>query len=183
MRYAQDHAAETRRAILAAAGRQFRAGGYAGTGIDAIAAEAGVTSGAIYRQFGSKEALFAEVVRAGMERLENGLARLDGEGGIERIVSYYIGAGHVAQIADGCLLPTLSIDAGRSGDTARAAYAEGLGRTVTRLSGRPDDPETILLLATLIGGVVLARATGDETLRATLEATILARLAGVIPAS
>lgn len=52
----------TRRALISAARRQFAEGGYAATNTPAIAAEAGVTRGALYHHFADKQALFEAVV-------------------------------------------------------------------------------------------------------------------------
>jgi AcrR family transcriptional regulator len=60
----REQAAQTRLDILTAAGRLFRAHGYAGTSMPAIAAEAGVVVETIYRAFGSKAGLFRAVVEA-----------------------------------------------------------------------------------------------------------------------
>ena len=51
--------------IFQHAGRLFRLRGYAGTSIDDIMLAAGLTRGAFYAHFESKEDLFAEVIRAG----------------------------------------------------------------------------------------------------------------------
>src|SRR3972149_272622 len=55
------HAAEVRQRNLAGAHRAFRARGFRGTTIPAIAAEADVSVGLIYRYFPSKEELFLSV--------------------------------------------------------------------------------------------------------------------------
>ncbi|MGV3574206.1 MAG: TetR/AcrR family transcriptional regulator [Devosia sp.] len=52
----------TRRALISAARRQFAEGGYAATNTPTIAAEAGVTRGALYHHFADKQALFEAVV-------------------------------------------------------------------------------------------------------------------------
>jgi AcrR family transcriptional regulator len=52
-----------RDAILKAAEKLFAQAGYGLTGVDALAAEAGVTKRTLYKQFGSKEALYAEWLR------------------------------------------------------------------------------------------------------------------------
>lgn len=52
----------TRGALLSAARTLFTEQGYAGTGRDEIAAAAGVTRGALYHHFASKESLFRAVV-------------------------------------------------------------------------------------------------------------------------
>lgn len=54
--------AETRRALISAARRQFAELGYAGTNTPDIVAAAGVTRGALYHHFADKKALFAAVV-------------------------------------------------------------------------------------------------------------------------
>ena len=57
--------ARTRAEILDHAGRLFRLRGYAGTNIDDIMLAAGLTRGAFYAHFKSKDELFAEVIGAG----------------------------------------------------------------------------------------------------------------------
>lgn len=57
-------ATATREAILRSATEAFSRLGYDGAGVRAIAEEAGVTAMMVNRYFGSKEALFAEVVDA-----------------------------------------------------------------------------------------------------------------------
>jgi len=57
-------AEQTRQAILAAAGTLFRDRGYAATAMSTIAEDAGVVVETIYRNFGSKRALFRAVVEA-----------------------------------------------------------------------------------------------------------------------
>jgi AcrR family transcriptional regulator len=52
----------TRRALIAAARRQFAENGYSATNTPAIAAEAAVTRGALYHHFADKQALFEAVV-------------------------------------------------------------------------------------------------------------------------
>ncbi|HET6381470.1 MAG TPA: TetR/AcrR family transcriptional regulator [candidate division Zixibacteria bacterium] len=72
------HLAEVRERILAGAERAFRAGGYRGASIPAIAAEAGVSVGLIYRYFRSKEELFLAVCEERTEAQMNELAALLG---------------------------------------------------------------------------------------------------------
>ena len=60
----------TRRALLDAARAAFAEHGFTGTGREQVAAAAGVTRGALYHHFGTKEGLFRAVV----EELESGLA-------------------------------------------------------------------------------------------------------------
>lgn len=66
-------AEETRRALLAAAGELFTSAGYDRTSVRAIAERAGVNQALLFRYFGNKEALFAQVVAAqGLDVLHGG---------------------------------------------------------------------------------------------------------------
>jgi AcrR family transcriptional regulator len=58
----QQQAAETRRQIVRAARRLFVASGYAGTTVEAIAAEAGVALATVYKAFGTKAAIARELI-------------------------------------------------------------------------------------------------------------------------
>ncbi|XVV16328.1 TetR/AcrR family transcriptional regulator [Actinoplanes sp. CA-131856] len=53
---------DVRRDLLTAAAEEFRLSGYGGTRLEAIAARAGYTKGAVYSNFGSKQELFAELL-------------------------------------------------------------------------------------------------------------------------
>ena len=57
-----DRQAETRQLLVDAAFRCFEARGFAATTLEQIAEEAGVTTGAVYSNFASKEALFLELL-------------------------------------------------------------------------------------------------------------------------
>jgi len=52
---------DRRGAILAAAGKVFRAHGYAATTMEAVAAEAGVAKGSLYNHFRNKQDLFTQL--------------------------------------------------------------------------------------------------------------------------
>ncbi len=59
---------QTRGRLLAAAEEVFSRLGYGGASVDLISAEAGLSKGAIYSNFESKEAVFLELLRTYMER-------------------------------------------------------------------------------------------------------------------
>jgi AcrR family transcriptional regulator len=62
------HRLATRERIVAAALDRVARGGYASAGIQAVAGEAGVAVGTVYRHFPSKGDLFAEVFRRASQR-------------------------------------------------------------------------------------------------------------------
>lgn len=59
----EESKAQTRADVLRAAGRLFLRDGFVATSLSAIAEEAGVTKGAVYSNFESKEDLFLTIVR------------------------------------------------------------------------------------------------------------------------
>src|ERR1051325_9397584 len=62
MRYGKDQKQVTRQRILEAAGRRFKEDGIDGAGVAAVMSDAGLTNGAFYAHFASKEDLVANVL-------------------------------------------------------------------------------------------------------------------------
>lgn len=57
-----EYSESSRRALIASARRHFAVHGFVGASLDAVAAEARMTKGAVYHHFGNKQALFAAVL-------------------------------------------------------------------------------------------------------------------------
>lgn len=163
---------EGRARLLAGAGRSFRAFGYGGVGVDAIAKESGVTSGAFYAHFPSKAAVFGEVVTAGLADLAAGIRsfRAGGAGWAGRLVEFYLDARLTCDIRESCALQSLTAEAARGGEDVRSGFAEGFDRAIEAMTS-PDDVEplahdvAVALLSLLSGGVGIARALPDEAAR------------------
>lgn len=183
VRYSKSHADETRASLVRSAAEVFREKGHEGAGINALAEGAEVTSGALYRQFGSKQGLFHEVVADGFERLVRGIegARATGQSDWrETLIMNYLSSKHVKSASQGCLLPTLSVDVARHDKATKRLFSDGLRSAVAVMNppdidGRTDRGEAALLLAALLGSVILSRATGDNALRQELERALLAK--------
>lgn len=161
---------ESRARIVASAGRGFRALGYGGLGVDGLAKEAGVTSGAFYANFKSKADAFRAAVAAGMEGLANGVARHRTEGGnwVDRFVDFYLGERRHAALAESCALQSLTGEVARADTMTRHAYEVELSKIIALLeSGMAHDSaltarqQAISLLAMLSGGVSMSRAVAD----------------------
>ncbi len=189
MRYPKNQRAETRTRVLSAAGRAFRTHGQGGVGVDGIASEAGVTSGAFYTHFGSKDEAFEAAVVEGLEELLAGVQRFRAEHGpawLGRLAAWYLGASHRKDLACGCALVTLSPDVMRSGEQVRANYGRVFARIVDEIAeglarGEGDDIEprrarARSILALFAGAVMLSRSMSDE---AAAEAISQAALASV----
>ncbi|HEX9523192.1 MAG TPA: TetR family transcriptional regulator, partial [Reyranella sp.] len=113
--------ARTRAEILDHAARLFRLRGHAGTNIDDIMLAAGLTRGAFYAHFTSKDDLFAEAVRAG-----HGLLSQLRAGEPPAVLKAYFDKADLAATAQGCTLAALAGDVARAPLAARLAYANVL---------------------------------------------------------
>jgi AcrR family transcriptional regulator len=172
---------ESRARILASAGRGFRSRGYGGLGIDELARQAGVTSGAFYAHFKSKAAAFREAVVAGMDDLRAGIEvmREAGPDWRERFIDFYLGERRTCDLAESCALQSLTGEIARADDAAREAYeaalrevidTAGAGMGSADAATRRDD--AIALLALLAGGVSMARAVKDPAMSDEIAAAV-----------
>ncbi len=71
MRFEKGHKAETRRHILGVASKRFRQDGISASGIAGIMGEAGLTNGAFYPHFKSKEELVREAVSSALSEQQH----------------------------------------------------------------------------------------------------------------
>ncbi|CCE01238.1 TetR/AcrR family transcriptional regulator [Bradyrhizobium sp. STM 3809] len=171
MRYKTGHKEEARGRMIAAAGRGFRRKGFGGIGVDGLAKEAEVTSGAFYGHFASKEAAFEAAVATGLDDLAAGVRALQAEHGarwLERFVDFYLNERRTCDVGDACALQALSPDVARGSASAKAVFMEhmdGVLRAVADgLEGRTSQDrldKAWSLLSLLSGGVTLARAVSD----------------------
>ena len=194
MRYAKGHREKTKGRMLEAAGRGFRTGGYGGVGVDALAKEAGVTSGAFYSHFGSKAQAFREALVDGLAFLRRAIEAFQKEHGPNwhvRFVDFYFHDRLKVDLANACALPTLTCDATRSDEATRAAYETELSAIADTIAdGLPgDDPvakraKAWALMALFAGGAGMARAVKDEKLAEEIAEAARAeakRVAGSAP--
>lgn len=171
MRYPPGQKEKTRTRILSSVSRGFRMHGYGGIGVDGLAKEAGLTSGAFYGHFKSKEAAFREAVETGLEEYRAGVDKFRAEHGdawVGVFVPWYMSAQRRQDLAEGCALPALSPEVVRADRSIHEAYEAALGRLTAAVADGlpPGDPETRTaearaLLALLAGGITLARAVAD----------------------
>ncbi|MBX9796175.1 TetR/AcrR family transcriptional regulator [Sphingomonas sp.] len=166
---------EGRARLLAGAGRSFRAFGYGGVGVDGIAREAGVTSGAFYAHFPSKAAVFGEVVAVGLADLAAGIRgfREGGAGWAEQLIDFYLDERLNCDVRESCALQSLTAEAARGADDVRRGFADGFAQAVAAMTSTDgpaplDHDRAVALLALLSGGVTIARTLPDGPARAAV---------------
>ncbi|MEV4599935.1 TetR/AcrR family transcriptional regulator [Amycolatopsis sp. NPDC049253] len=182
MRYPKDHKETARAAILTAAARPLKEKGFHGVGVDGLAAAADVTSGAIYSNFGSKEAFLDQVVE---EQLGAEFTVIEADDPGERrrrlveFLHFYLSDEHCAEVADGCPMPALSGDVSRASDAVRETYERRMAALVELLTpampgAQEEQTERAwALVASVVGAVTIARALPPgERSRAVRAATL-----------
>ncbi len=171
MRYPKDHKEKSRRRLLERGGSHAKKHGFAGSGMDALASAAGVTTGSLYRHFEGKSDLFAAVVQAELQRTA-GMYRAIGVDDTEaagKSLATYLSTQHVDHPEQGCLLPSLTTEVARADESVRSAFQEGVLEVhsiVERLTGSRD--KAWALIAQNVGAVMIARAMLDQSARQEL---------------
>ena len=172
---------ETRKRMLEAVGRSFRQHGFAGIGVDAIAKEAGVTSGAFYSHLGSKDAAFELAVESGLDEVIAAVPvfqRENGEGWVQAFADYYLGVAHRDDLATGCAMTTLTPEIARQSSSLNALY-ENKMQTIAGLMAKGllgDDAGTLnrawAMLSILTGGLNLSRAIASASVAEQVASTV-----------
>ena len=133
MRYRPGHKDEARTKILSAAGRGFRRLGYGGIGVDGLAKEAGVTSGAFYGHFPSKAEAFKAAALAGLVELREGVEHLraqEGDGWLEKFADFYMSVRRTCDLGESCALQSMTPEVARADHGTKAAYEAEMLRVV-----------------------------------------------------
>jgi len=175
---------QTHERVLDAAGQCFRSNGYAGIGVDGIAKTAGVTSGAFYAHFGSKDGAFDAALGAGLDEIIKAVPKYQrefGPGWVQAFADYYLGEAHRDDLACGCAMTTLSPEVVRAGPETHAAYEAKMKRIASLvaegLAGGSDVERRArawALLGTLIGGLTIARAVKKRKIAEEIASSIRA---------
>lgn len=165
-------AARHRQEIVTAASQLLRERGAEAVSVQEAMAAVGLTHGGFYKHFGSKGELFASAAGVAFDDITHTLDRIAAESADEgdarrRVFDEYLAGPHRDDAAHGCANTALAADAARTDDPAfRAAYTEGLQRTVARLAEIEGDTQdrraAIADLIVLVGGLTLARATAGD---------------------
>ena len=161
--------------ILDAAARRLREEGLEGAAIVPVMRDAGLTHGAFYSHFASKDdlaaAAFGHAITTGRvqwikpSRGESWGARLAG------LAKRYLTTAHRDDLSTSCGFATLSSDAAHASPSFRASYEHELRKSLAAIcEERTDDrlDDAIALMTICVGGMSLARAVVDPKLSARI---------------
>jgi TetR/AcrR family transcriptional repressor of nem operon len=146
--------------------------GIDGSGVATLMADAGLTNGAFYAHFESKDDLVANVVADQLRVQRENLGALPaGRAGVEQFLRWYLSVEHRDDRRDGCPSAALLDEIVRGTDATRSAYTTGVLAMADDVAARlaPDDPQSVRsivlgVFAMVIGTLQLSRALTDPKL-------------------
>ncbi|GAB3758206.1 TetR/AcrR family transcriptional regulator [Microlunatus parietis] len=170
-RYDKDHKRQTRERIIEAAGRRLKADGIDGSGVSTLMADAGLTNGAFYAHFASKEDLVGAAVTEELRRqtasfLKSVTTRED----LAQFVKDYLSPEHRDHRVDGCPSAALLDELGRCDTATRRAYTAAMGELLAKIADVIGDPgpatrvKVSSAYALMIGTIQLSRTLTDPKL-------------------
>ena len=186
MKVTKEKAADNRAALVRAAAHLFRERGIDGVGVAEISKKAGLTHGALYAQFPSKEALaaeaFASALKPGFKLLP---ADRDGRPAtLTHFIDHYLSLEHRDNLATSCPMSASASEIGRQDKVVCERFTEGFEQFVAlierRLGTSPVKADSrqraLAMMAAMIGGVAASRAVAktdpklsDQILRAVRQ--------------
>ena len=174
--------------IVEAAARAIRRSGYNGTGVADIMKDAGLTHGGFYAHFPSREAMLAEAAdRAGSESvamMEHIAATSPPQRALQAMIEAYLSKAHVEGVETGCAAAALGSEMPRQAPEVRRAATRRIKEMIDLVArqspdwGQPGVHErALVIVATMVGALVLARAVDDRRLSDALRKATLNHLA------
>jgi TetR/AcrR family transcriptional regulator, transcriptional repressor for nem operon len=172
MRYGKDQKQATRQRILEAAGRRFKQDGIDGAGVATLMSDAGLTNGAFYAHFTSKEDLVANVLADQLRAQRHSFdARTPDRAGLEAFIRSYLSPHHRDHCADGCPSAALLDEIARRPYATKQVFTDELMGVIDDIASRldPTDAEAartdaLTIFGMMIGTLQLARALTDREL-------------------
>jgi TetR/AcrR family transcriptional repressor of nem operon len=168
MKVSREQVAEHKKRILDAAARLFRLRGFEGVTVAEVMKEAGLTHGAFYGHFASKEALVAEAVR---RALASSAARFKRTIPAASFADGYLSARQRDDRGESCAFSSLGTEASRGSAELRREMTEAVRRQIDRLgeetageTAREKRRAAIAAWSAMVGAMVLARIVDDDKL-------------------
>ena len=193
MRVSRTQAAENRQTVINVASRLFRDRGFDGIGLKDLMKAAGLTQGAFYKQFASKEDLAAQASKRALESASRrwlAAAAANPEDPLGAVAKFYLSPEHREAKMDGCPIVALGSDAARQGTDVKASFEAGikthlevLGRLIAGTDGEQPNGEAIAILSTMVGALTLSRVVNDPDLARAFLDTALEQVRAAVATS
>ena len=162
MRYPPGQKQRTRKRVLDVSASLAKKKGFAAVSVDDLMTGAGLTGGAFYAHFRSKDALFAELVTRELAHTADMLSPCDGQSEGEwltRLLDLYLTDAHVRSPGTGCVIPALGAEIARADPKVRAAFEKAMLALQQTWAERLGDSDLAWsTICQLVGAVLVARA-------------------------
>lgn len=177
----------THERIVSVAARAIRRSGYDGTGVADIMKEAGLTHGAFYAHFPSREAMLAEAAgRACAESagaVADVVASVPPDMALASMLRAYLSREHFEHVEIGCPLAALGSETSRQAPEVRRLATRHIKEMVDLVARESPDwgqpaahQRALVTVATMVGALLLARAVDDPGLADGLREAALEHL-------
>ena len=167
MRISKEKAADNRTALIRAASKLFRERGIDGVGVAEISKEAGLTHGALYAHFRSKEELALEALSYGLDQANSRMysSTVDGMPDLARFLDRYLALDGRDAYGERCAMAASASEIGRQDKAISARFTEGYMVMVRAFERQIAQNEpgsdalgrAMVVVATLIGSLAVAR--------------------------
>ena len=172
MRYKPEYKQQKRQELLNITGQIAKKNGFAATGVDGLMKAAGVTSGAFYSHFSSKQDLLKALVEYELQQSFNMWQSNPHHNAADWInfeLDRYLTPSHLKHPEQGCVLPTLATEVARADDTIKQAYEKELLRGHALFSAHlASEEKAWAIMSQLVGAVLIARAMHDPELQKSI---------------
>jgi TetR/AcrR family transcriptional regulator, transcriptional repressor for nem operon len=181
MKKSRVETAQTRKRIVQAAAQAFRSNGIHATGVAEIMSAAGLTHGAFYRHFASKEHLVAEACAAGMASTRDAIDASVKNG--EQAFLDHFEAHLLDKSAEACLgecpLIAMGSELARADKETRHAATRGYRELIKTMAanGASDEGAAMFVFSAILGAVTVSRIVDDPDLAARILAEAKQRIA------
>lgn len=168
MRYSANHKEQTRQTLLNSSAGLAKQSGFATVGVDGLMKAVGLTGGAFYSHFSSKDDLFYAIIE---RELSNSLRLLGGDEAlnkerIKKCLGQYLNMAHVENPASGCAIPALGAEIARADERVRLRAEHWLCE-LQRVWAKILDSEELAwaAIAQCVGALVVARMLSTPQLQ------------------
>ena len=157
----------THRRVLDVSAKLAKENGFAAVSVDDLMAGAGLTGGAFYAHFRSKDALFAELITRELAHSAEMLSPRDGQPQgewLSRLLDLYLSSAHVSHPGTGCVIAALGSEIARADSKVRAAFEKSMVALQENWTERLGDSDLAWsTICQLVGAVVVARAMNSRS--------------------
>ena len=169
MRYKPEYKQKKRQELLTISGQIAKKDGFAATGVDGFMKAAGVTSGAFYSHFSSKQELLKALIEHELQHsfdMWQNNPHDNAQDWIEFELDRYLTPAHVQHPEQGCSLPTLASEVARADQDTKLVYETELLRGHALFSQHLGSEELAwAIICQLAGAILIARAATDPHLQ------------------